>query len=134
MMEAIRTEAPFTLDEVKAVVWACGGKKALRPDGFTFKFIKNYSDIICDDVMRFTRHFEDFGTLGCLYKIITKILATRIKLVIIGSVIDKVQSAYIEGGNILDGPSVINEINAWLRESKRRYCYSKSTLIRLSTQ
>lgn len=118
MMEAIRTEAPFTLDEVKAVVWACGGKKALRPDGFMFKFIKNYSDIICDDVMRFTRHFEDFGTLGCLYKIITKILATIIKLVI-GNIIGDVQSTYMEGQNIPNGSLIINEICARVKHTKK---------------
>lgn len=63
-MEAIRIEAPFTLYEVKAVVWACGGEKAKGSDRFTLKFIKNYWDTICDYVMRFVRHFKESGTLG----------------------------------------------------------------------
>lgn len=40
MMEAIGLEAPFSDDEVKYAVWVCGSKWALKPDGFTFKFIK----------------------------------------------------------------------------------------------
>lgn len=42
MMDAIRLEAPFSVDEVKKAVWACGGDKALGPDGLTFKFTKKY--------------------------------------------------------------------------------------------
>lgn len=40
MMDVIRIEAPFTIDEVKKATWACGGDKALGPDRLTFKFIK----------------------------------------------------------------------------------------------
>lgn len=52
-----------------------------------------------------------------MYKIGAKIHACRIKKVI-GSVVDEVQSAYVEGGNILDGPLVVNEIYSWAKKLK----------------
>ncbi|KAI3751226.1 hypothetical protein L2E82_22274 [Cichorium intybus] len=149
MMDAIKLEAPFTLDEVKVAVWACGSDKAPGPDGFTFKFIKTYWDTLKSDVMNCVLHFDKYGTLargcnssfitlapkvkdptslsdfrpicliGCVYKIISKILAIRLKK-IIGTVISDVQSAYVEGRNILDGPLVINELYSWAKKTRRK--------------
>nr|KAJ0203065.1 hypothetical protein LSAT_V11C500287930 [Lactuca sativa] len=117
-MDAIRIEAPISLEEVKNAAWACGSDKAPGPDGFTFKFIKKYWGTMSENVMRLIRHFEDYGTvskgcnssfitlapkindpltlsdyrpirlIGCLYKIITKILALRLKKVIGGIIGD----------------------------------------------
>lgn len=64
MMDAIRLEAPFSVEEVNKVVWAYGGEKAPGPDGLTFKFLKKYWTIFSDDVMNFVKHFDEFGTLG----------------------------------------------------------------------
>lgn len=55
MMDVIRIVAPISLNEVKVVVWACRGDKAPGPDGFTFKFLKKYWDMIHTDVMKFVR-------------------------------------------------------------------------------
>ena len=55
MMDAIRLEAPFSMEEVKNAVLDCGGEKAPWPDGFTFKFIKKYWDLLGSDVMQFCR-------------------------------------------------------------------------------
>ena len=55
--------------------------------------------------------FHPISLIGCLYKIISKILATRLKKVI-GNCIDEVQSAYVDGRNILDGPLIVNEVCA----------------------
>lgn len=40
MMESIKLEAPFSMEEVKDAVWACGSEKAPGPDGIMFKLIK----------------------------------------------------------------------------------------------
>lgn len=56
--------------------------------------------------------------IGRLYQIIAKILANRLKCVI-SLVVDEVQSAYIEGRNILDGPLIINELKNWAKKSKQ---------------
>nr|KAJ0211203.1 hypothetical protein LSAT_V11C400178620 [Lactuca sativa] len=96
------------------------GKNALGPDGFTFKFIKTYWDTFRDDIIRCVMHFEEFGFLArgcnfCINKIISKILALRLKSVI-GRVISDVQSAYVEGRNILGGPMVINALYSWAKK------------------
>lgn len=119
MMDVIGIESSFTLDEVKSAIWDGGSEKAPGPDGFTFKFLKKYWCTIMDDMRRFVRHFEDNGVLprGCntsfitltakikdplslndflptsligfLNKIITKVLATRMKF-FIGGVTPKI--------------------------------------------
>ncbi|GKD73614.1 hypothetical protein Tco_1331896, partial [Tanacetum coccineum] len=39
-------DAPFSNKEIKDAVWGCAGNKAPGPDGFTFKFIRDYWDTI----------------------------------------------------------------------------------------
>ena len=63
--------------------------------------------------------FRPISLIGCLYKIIAKILACRLKKVV-GLVVDEVQSAYVEGRNILDGPLIINEICAWAKKVNKK--------------
>lgn len=57
--------------------------------------------------------------IGCIYKVISKVLANRLK-VDIGSVIDETQNAFIAGRNILDGPLMINELVSWLKKTNRK--------------
>lgn len=132
-------EEPFELNEIEDAIWNCGGEKDPESDGFTFKFIKHFWPIMQDGIMRFVKHFEQFryfsrgsnssfislfpkvkdptssnefrpiSLIGSIYKIIAKVLAFRLKRVL-GSVIDEVQTGFIKGWNILDGPSIINEI------------------------
>ena len=47
--------------------------------------------------------------VGSLYKVLAKLLANRLRSVI-GSVISDSQSAFVKGGQILDGILVANEI------------------------
>ncbi|KAL7604801.1 uncharacterized protein LOC111915298 [Lactuca sativa] len=60
-------EDPFMPEEIKEVIWACGGDKAPDPDGFTFDFIKNSWDLLKGDITEFVRYFEKYGNLeqGC---------------------------------------------------------------------
>ncbi|GJY31543.1 RNA-directed DNA polymerase, eukaryota, reverse transcriptase zinc-binding domain protein [Tanacetum coccineum] len=50
-------ECPFSRDEIRSVVWDCGGDRAPGPDGFTFKFFMSFWDLIEDDVARFVHEF-----------------------------------------------------------------------------
>lgn len=132
-------EEHFELNKIKDSIWNCSGEKAPGPDRFTFKFIKHFWPIMQGVIMRFVKHFEQFGyfsrgsnssfislfpkvknptssnefrpisLIGSIYKIIAKVLAFRLKRVL-RSVIDEVQTGFIKGWNILDGPSIINEI------------------------
>ncbi|GJV30474.1 putative RNA-directed DNA polymerase, partial [Tanacetum coccineum] len=60
-------DAPFTTAEIKNAVWDCGGGKAPGPDGFTFKFIKQYWDTIGKDFTEIAYKFEADGYIprGC---------------------------------------------------------------------
>lgn len=46
-------------------------------------------------------------------------LATRIKAEI-GKVVGEVQSSYVEGINILDGPLIVNDICSWAKSIKKK--------------
>lgn len=44
----------------------------------------------------------------------------------IGSIIGEVQSTYVEGRNILDGPLIINEVYAWAKCIKKKVLLFKA--------
>ncbi|GKB50883.1 RNA-directed DNA polymerase, eukaryota [Tanacetum coccineum] len=132
-------EANITMEMIKSAVWDCDGSKAPGPDGFNFKFIKSYWEIVKYDFLDCVKYFEATGKLangcnpsfivlipkkadplgfsdyrpisliGCVYKVISKILASRLAKVI-PSIIGPNQTAFIEGRQILDGCLVANEI------------------------
>ncbi|GKF00316.1 putative RNA-directed DNA polymerase, eukaryota, reverse transcriptase zinc-binding domain protein, partial [Tanacetum coccineum] len=62
--------------------------------------------------------FRPISLIGCQYKIIGKLLANRIR-VVIGDCVNPVQSAFIKGRNILDGPLILNEVISWYHNSKK---------------
>ncbi|GJR45012.1 RNA-directed DNA polymerase, eukaryota [Tanacetum coccineum] len=116
--------------------------KAPGPDGFTFGFYKRYWGLIESDVVAAVKYFFQTGTfykgcnssfislipkipdaklvkdfrpislIGSLYKIITKILANRIMLVL-GNLVNEVQSAFMADRQILDGRLGKALIRSW---------------------
>nr|KYP51227.1 Retrovirus-related Pol polyprotein LINE-1 [Cajanus cajan] len=144
--EAASLILPFTEEEVKNAVWDCDRSKSPGPDGFNFNFIKDFWEIIKYDFMAFIHEFHAYGKLvkgsnssfvvlvpkidnpqkveeyrpisliGCMYKVLAKLLANRLRIVI-GSVISECQSSFVKGRLIFDGVVVANEI---LEETKRK--------------
>lgn len=142
-------EGDISADEVKRAVWDCGNDKAPGPDGFTFKFLKKYWEVLKGGIMAYINHFEKWGRLsrgcnsssitlaakikdllslsdyrpisliGSLYKIIAKILASRIRMVM-GECIDEVQTAFVKGRDILEGPLIVNEICTWGKKRNKK--------------
>ncbi|MCI07579.1 cysteine-rich receptor-like protein kinase, partial [Trifolium medium] len=131
--------APFTIDEVRDVIWSSDGNKSPGPDGFNFNFMKVCWEIIKGDILDFLHEFYSSATLpkaitasfltlipkkdhpqalsdyrpiclvSSLYKILSKILAGRLKKVL-GKLISTVQSAFLPNRQILDGVLVVNEL------------------------
>ncbi|GJQ90373.1 RNA-directed DNA polymerase, eukaryota [Tanacetum coccineum] len=115
-------EIEVSKEEVKRVVWDCGINKSPSPDGFTFGFYRHFWNLIENDVVEAVKYFfhqgsfpkgcnssfialisknpeanmvKDYRTIsliGSLYKIIAKILANRLVVVLGDLVNEKKQS------------------------------------------
>ncbi|GAU49906.1 hypothetical protein TSUD_139620 [Trifolium subterraneum] len=139
---------PFSLEEVKAVVWDCDSYKSPGPDGVNFGFIKDFWTEMHGDIMRFISEFHRNGRLtkginatfialipkgespqrlddfrhislvGSLYKILAKVLANRLRLVM-GSVISESQTAFVCDRQLLDGILIANEVVDEARRAKK---------------
>ena len=138
----------FSAGEVKATVWDCDSFKSPGPYGVNFSFIKAFWDELKDDIMRFMSDFHrngkltrginttfialipkvdspqrlnDFGKIflfGCLYKILSKVLANHL-FTVMGVVISQIQTAFVKDRQILDGILIANEAVDEARKSKK---------------
>lgn len=63
--------------------------------------------------------YRPISLIGCLYKIVSKLLASRLKQVV-GATIGVSQSAYVAGRNILDEPLIVNEVCSWAKKLKKQ--------------
>nr|GEX08084.1 transposon TX1 putative 149 kDa protein [Tanacetum cinerariifolium] len=110
--QANELERIVSRDEIRMAVWNCGNNKSPRPDGYNFEFFKKYWGFIgpdfCEAVEHFFVHgafskgcnssfialipkvmdaklvtdFRPISIIGCVYKVVTKIMASRLALVI----------------------------------------------------
>ncbi|KAK2385146.1 hypothetical protein QL285_072415 [Trifolium repens] len=140
--------SPFSMEEIEEVVRCSDGNKSPGPDGFNFAFVKNFWNLLKGDIRilfdqfhgnsclpkSFLSYFvtlipkvcspnslSDFrpiSLLGCLYKIIAKVLTKRLARVM-DSIISPTQSAFIKGRNLVDGVLVVNEVVDWVKKQKK---------------
>ncbi|XP_026431947.1 uncharacterized protein LOC113329197 [Papaver somniferum] len=145
-IEASILESDFTEEEVLHVINDLANDMAPGPDGFPIMFFQKCWHFIKEDIMGTVNEFCTTGTINpkhnstfitlvpkkdhietikdcrpiCLltsvYKIIAKVLSTKLKLVM-DKLISPVQCAYIEGRQITDGTLIANE----LVDSRLRY-------------
>nr|GEV57526.1 RNA-directed DNA polymerase, eukaryota [Tanacetum cinerariifolium] len=145
----IDLKCDVTVDEIKIAVWDCGTNKSPGPDGFSFEFIRIYWKIMNQDVINVVREFlttskfppgsnslfitlipkkQDanlvkdlcpISLIGSFYKIIAKILANHLSMVI-SDLVSDVQSAFVSNRQILDGPFILNELLSWCKNYKTK--------------
>jgi len=130
---------PFLLAEIKAAVWDCDSFKCPGPDGVNLGFFKEFWEVLKIDLLKFFAGFYRNGKLtkglnstfialipkvdspqrvadfrpislvSSVYKILSKVLANRLRKVV-GNVVSDSQSTFIKGRQILDGILVANEL------------------------
>ena len=138
----------FQEDEVRRAVWSCGSDKSPGPEGLNFRFIKQLWHMIKPDVLRFLDEFyvngifprgcnasfialiakvadpqilkkyKPISLIGCIYKIVAKILANRLKK-IMPLIIDERQYGFIEGRHMLHSMLIANEVIEEARRSQK---------------
>nr|GEW23296.1 RNA-directed DNA polymerase, eukaryota, nucleotide-binding alpha-beta plait domain protein [Tanacetum cinerariifolium] len=114
--EVSEMECQVSNNDIRQAVWGCGEDKSPGPDGFSFDFCRKYWSIIGPD---FCIAVRPISLIGCLYKVVTKILATRLSAVISGLISD-VQTAFVPNRQILDGPFIVNELLDWCKRHKHQ--------------
>ncbi|GKB81652.1 RNA-directed DNA polymerase, eukaryota, partial [Tanacetum coccineum] len=73
---------------------------------------------------KFVNDFLPISLIGCVYKVVTKVLANRLALVI-SDLVSDIQSAFVAGRQILDGPFILNEILHWCKRKKKQAMFFK---------
>jgi hypothetical protein len=131
-------EKPFDREEVVQVLQNLQGDKAPGPDGFTMAFFQKCWKVVEMDVMAFLGEVYEFGKfekslnatfislipkkinavnirdfrpislIGCIYKLLAKVLANRLVLVLDG-IISESQNSFVGGRKILDSMLIANE-------------------------
>nr|GEW91109.1 RNA-directed DNA polymerase, eukaryota [Tanacetum cinerariifolium] len=128
--------------------------KSPGPDGYTFEFFKKYWDFIGSDFSeavefffinrsfsrgcnssfvalipkvvdaKFVNDFWPISLIGCVYKVVTKILANRLSSVI-ADLLSDTRYAFISGRQILDGPFILDEILNWCKRKNKQAMFFK---------
>nr|GEX75387.1 hypothetical protein [Tanacetum cinerariifolium] len=63
--------------------------------------------------------FLPISLIGCVYKVVTKILANRLATVI-SDLVSNTQSAFVANRHILDGPFILNEVLSWCKRKRKQ--------------
>nr|GEY93610.1 RNA-directed DNA polymerase, eukaryota [Tanacetum cinerariifolium] len=147
-------ERVVSRDEIRLAVWNCGDNKSPGPDGYSFEFLKKYWDLIGSDLCeaveyffrngsfpkgcnssfialipkvldaKFVSDFRPISLIGCVYKVITKVLANRL-MEVISDLVSDTQSAFVSERQTLDGPFILDELLQWCKRRNKQTMFFK---------
>nr|GEZ17848.1 RNA-directed DNA polymerase, eukaryota [Tanacetum cinerariifolium] len=104
LVKGTRIDSPSLVKkEIKKAVWDCGIDKSPGPDGFTFGFYRRYWKLIENDVVDAVTCFFHQGSFSKG-----------------GGLVNEIQSAFVAGKQILDGPFILNELVQWCKKKKKQ--------------
>jgi hypothetical protein len=145
--EVLRLEIPCTKEEILEVLWGFTKDKSPGPDGWTVEFYLHYFDLLVEDLVEAVEEsrvtgsvnrsinstflalipkvngstsFGDFRPIALCnlcYKIITKIIANRIRP-ILSRIISEEQFGFLKGRQIIDAIGTTQECIHNIREKK----------------
>lgn len=140
-------DVPFTHAEIKAAVFSMSVDKAPRPDGFPMFFFQKFWDVVQEDIFTLCEdfywgranlerinwanialilkklnpddpsHYRLISLINSSLKIISKLLANRLSLVI-KDLIDSSQSAFIKGRCIVDNIATANKLIFFIQKHR----------------
>ncbi|XP_017973344.1 PREDICTED: uncharacterized protein LOC108661395 [Theobroma cacao] len=108
-IKAKELERAMIEKEVWEAIESCDENKAPRPDDFNLNFSKNSLESI--------RDCRPISFVGNIYKIITTVLANRMKKVI-GEMIGNQQFAFMFGRQLVDCALIANEVVDIMRKDQ----------------
>ncbi|GKB13205.1 RNA-directed DNA polymerase, eukaryota [Tanacetum coccineum] len=79
---------------------------------------------------KFVNDYRPISLIGSVYKVITKIMATCLAM-IIESIVSDTQSKFVAKRQILDGPFILNEVLYWCKRKNKKAMFLRAVNDRL---
>ncbi|GJT51439.1 RNA-directed DNA polymerase, eukaryota [Tanacetum coccineum] len=99
--QILELESPISNEDIRTAVWGCGVDKSPGPDVFLLDATLRWRLIPKVLDPKVVSDYRPISLIGSLYKVVTKILASRLSLVI-SDLISDVQTAFLPNRQILD--------------------------------
>ena len=141
-------------EEIKQAVWECESSKAPGLNGYNFSFLKkcwnsigkDFIDCIAEffrsgslprranmtwvtlipkiDEAKEVKDFHLISMIGCLYKVVAKIFANRMRNVMDG-LVGESETTFVHGTQILDSVLIANEVVNWVKKRRKKVVLMK---------